>query len=142
MPRSTGREATVGAFLALALIILAFGIMAVGGESRLFSRKASYRVVFPSTDGLIVGSPVKMGGVQVGTVTYLKLPTDPGARGVEVSDAGDHRSEPRAPKHVGPPEPGACAVAQVHGRELPFQSQRIGRQSTRSWLEGGSTKAS
>jgi len=85
MPRTTSREATVGAFLALALIVLAVGIMAVGGESRLFSRKASYRVVFPSTDGLIVGSPVKMGGVQVGTVTRLKLPTDPGAQGVEVS---------------------------------------------------------
>jgi phospholipid/cholesterol/gamma-HCH transport system substrate-binding protein len=51
----------------------------------LFSRKATYRVVFPATDGLLVGSPVKMGGVQVGTVTYLKLPTDPGAQGVEVS---------------------------------------------------------
>ena len=85
MPRSSSREATVGAFLALALIVLAAGIMAVGGESRLFSRKASYRVVFTATDGLIVGSPVKMGGVQVGTVTHLKLPTDPGAQGVEVS---------------------------------------------------------
>jgi phospholipid/cholesterol/gamma-HCH transport system substrate-binding protein len=85
MPRSTSREATVGAFLALALIVLAVGIMAVGGESRVFSRKAEYRVVFPATDGLIEGSPVKMGGVQVGTVTHLKLPTDPGAQGVEVS---------------------------------------------------------
>jgi phospholipid/cholesterol/gamma-HCH transport system substrate-binding protein len=85
MSRSTSREATVGAFLALALIVLAVGIMAVGGESRLFSRKVQYRVVFPATDGLIEGSPVKMGGVQVGTVTHLKLPTDPGAQGVEVS---------------------------------------------------------
>jgi phospholipid/cholesterol/gamma-HCH transport system substrate-binding protein len=84
MPRSSSREATVGAFLALALIVLAVGIMAVGGESRVFARKSSYRVVFPATDGLIVGSPVKMGGVQVGTVTHLKLPTDPGAQGVEV----------------------------------------------------------
>jgi phospholipid/cholesterol/gamma-HCH transport system substrate-binding protein len=85
MPKVTSREATVGAFLALALIVLAFGIMAVGGQSRVFSRKVSYRVVFPATDGLIEGSPVKMGGVQVGTVTHLKLPTDPGAQGVEVS---------------------------------------------------------
>ena len=85
MPRTSGREATVGAFLALALIILAVGIMAVGGESRFFSQKAAYRVVFPSTDGLIVGSPVKMGGVQVGSVTELRLPTDPGAEGVELS---------------------------------------------------------
>lgn len=85
MPRAGSREAIVGAFLAMALIVLAVGIMAVGGESRVFSKKASYRVVFPSTDGLLVGSPVKMGGVQVGTVTRLKLPTDPGAEGVEVS---------------------------------------------------------
>lgn len=85
MPRGSSREATVGAFVAIALIVFAVGVMAVGGESRLFSRKATYRAVFPSTDGLIVGSPVKMGGVQVGTVTQLKLPTDPGALGVEVS---------------------------------------------------------
>ena len=85
MPRTSGREATVGAFLALALIVFAVGIMAVGGESRVFSRKATYRTVFASTDGLIVGSPVKMGGVQVGTVTGLRLPTDPSAAGVEVA---------------------------------------------------------
>jgi phospholipid/cholesterol/gamma-HCH transport system substrate-binding protein len=85
MPKSSGREATVGAFVAMALIVLAVGVMAVGGESRLFSRKATYRAVLPSTDGLIVGSPVKMAGVQVGTVTALHLPTDPGAAGIEVS---------------------------------------------------------
>lgn len=84
MPRSKGREATVGAFVALALIVLAVGVMAVGGESRLFSSKSSYRAVFPSTDGLIVGSPVKMAGVQVGSVTELRLPTDPNAAGIEV----------------------------------------------------------
>jgi len=84
MPKS-GREATVGAFVAIALIVLAVGIMAVGGESRLFSRKATYRAILPSTDGLIVGSPVKMSGVQVGTVTALHLPTDPGASGIEVT---------------------------------------------------------
>jgi phospholipid/cholesterol/gamma-HCH transport system substrate-binding protein len=85
MPKVSTREATVGAFIALGLIVFAVGIMAVGGESRLFSRKVTYRAVFPSTDGLIEGSPVKMGGVQVGTVTQLRLPTDPGALGVEVS---------------------------------------------------------
>ena len=85
MPKTSGREATVGAFVALALIVFAVGIMAVGGESRLFSRLSTYRAVFPTTEGLIVGSPVKMGGVQIGTVTKLRLPTDPGAAGVEVS---------------------------------------------------------
>ncbi|HEX4823355.1 MAG TPA: MlaD family protein [Candidatus Polarisedimenticolaceae bacterium] len=85
MPRVGSREATVGTFVALALIVFAAGVLAVGGESRLFSRQATYRAVFPDTDGLLQGSPVKMGGVHIGTVTELKLPTDPGAAGVEVS---------------------------------------------------------
>ena len=84
MPKTSGREAVVGAFVVLALIVLAVGVMAVGGESKLFARKVNYRALFPSTDGLIEGSPVKMGGVQIGTVTSLRLPTDPGATGVEV----------------------------------------------------------
>ena len=84
MPKTSGREAVVGAFVVLALIVLAVAVMAVGGESRLFARKVTYRSQFPSTDGLIEGSPVKMGGVQIGTVMSLRLPTDPGATGVEV----------------------------------------------------------
>jgi phospholipid/cholesterol/gamma-HCH transport system substrate-binding protein len=84
MPKTSGREAVVGAFVVLALIVLAVGVLAVGGESKLFARKVEYRALFPSTDGLIEGSPVKMGGVQIGTVTSLRLPTDPGATGVEV----------------------------------------------------------
>jgi phospholipid/cholesterol/gamma-HCH transport system substrate-binding protein len=85
MPRSSGREATVGAFLVMSLIVLAVGVLAVGGQSKLFTRKFTYRAVFATTDGLIVGSPVKMGGVQVGAVTHLRLPTDPNAAGVEVA---------------------------------------------------------
>jgi len=85
MPKVSGREAVVGAFVVLALIVLAVGVMAVGGESKLFARKVTYRALFPSTDGLIEGSPVKMGGVQIGTITGLRLPTDPGATGVEVA---------------------------------------------------------
>jgi phospholipid/cholesterol/gamma-HCH transport system substrate-binding protein len=40
-------------------------------------------VSFPTTEGLRVGSPVKIAGVQVGTVTALHLPTDPRATGIE-----------------------------------------------------------
>jgi phospholipid/cholesterol/gamma-HCH transport system substrate-binding protein len=74
----------VGALFALALIILAVTVMAVGETSRLFSKKTSFRVIFPNTDGLSVGSPVKMAGVQVGSVTGIHLPTDPAGTGIEV----------------------------------------------------------
>lgn len=91
MPKNRARDLSVGAFMVLALAILAIAVMAVGGESRLFSKKVHYRAVFPSTDGLIVGSPVKMAGVQVGTVAQVQLPTDPGAAGIEVVLGVDRR---------------------------------------------------
>jgi len=80
---------------ALALIILAITIMAVGQESRLFSPKIRFRAVFPNTDGLSVGSPVKMAGVQVGTVTDIRLPIDPQEVGIEVTMGVDRAYAPR-----------------------------------------------
>lgn len=91
MPKSRGRDTTVGAFAALALIVLAVAIMAVGGQSRLFARKAHYRTIFNSSDGLVVGSPVKMAGVLIGTVSDVRLPVDPTAAGIEV-ELGIERS--------------------------------------------------
>jgi len=83
MPKRTARDLSVGALATLALLVLAVTIMSVGGQSRLFSHKAAYRVVFPNTEGLRVGSPVKIAGVQVGTVTEIRLPTAPDAPGIE-----------------------------------------------------------
>lgn len=95
MAKQRGRDVTVGAFTALALIVLAVGVMAVGGQSRLFARKARYLVNFQSSDGLVVGSPVKMAGVQIGTVSSIQLPTDPQAAGIEVEVAVERSFGPR-----------------------------------------------
>ncbi len=84
MAKYRSRDLAVGGFAALALIVLAVGIMAVGGESRIFSRKVAFRAVFSSVDGVILGSPVKISGVTVGTVSGIRLPVDPGAQGIEV----------------------------------------------------------
>lgn len=84
MPRRGAKDFTVGALFALALIVLAVTIMAVGGESRLFAAKATYSVIFPDATGLTVGSPVKMAGVQIGTVSAIRLSTDPQQVGIEV----------------------------------------------------------
>ncbi len=83
MPKRKARDLSVGALATLALLILAITVMSVGGQSRLFSSKAHYRAVFPNTEGLRVGSPVKIAGVQVGTVTAIRLPTAPEAPGIE-----------------------------------------------------------
>ncbi len=85
MPRrSGGRELGVGSFVALALLVLALAVMSVGTDSELFVDTVEYRVVFPDTGGLRVGSPVKLSGVQVGSVRAILLPTDPGSTGIEV----------------------------------------------------------
>jgi len=84
MAKRRVRDLSVGVMFALALIILALTIMAVGGESRLFVQKSYYSVIFPNAEGLRVGSPVKMAGVQVGTVTDVSLSTDPEKSGIQV----------------------------------------------------------
>jgi len=90
MPKRGGRDLAVGALFSLALVILAVTVMAVGEESRLFAKKATYSVVFPSAEGLVVGSPVKMSGVIVGSVSDIHLSTDPGTTGIEVEVGVDH----------------------------------------------------
>lgn len=79
------RETSVGAFVVLAATVLAVAVMAVGGESRLFARKTSFRAVFPSADGILPGSPVRMAGFQIGQVSGIRLSTDPEASGIEVT---------------------------------------------------------
>lgn len=85
MARRKTRDLTVGVVAALALLVFAVAVMTVGEESHLFARKVGYRVVFANTDGLMVGSPVRIAGVQVGSVVGIKLPTDPEAPGIEVA---------------------------------------------------------
>ncbi len=84
MARQAARDVSVGIVVALALVVLAVGVMAVGESSQLFAPKAYYGVLFPHTDGLKVGSPVAMAGVEIGAVTAIRLPTEPEAKGIEV----------------------------------------------------------
>jgi len=84
MAKRGSRDLAIGALFSFALVILAVTIMAVGEGSRLFSKKARYSVIFPSAEGLVVGSPVKMSGVVVGSVQAIRLSADPDTTGIEV----------------------------------------------------------
>ena len=95
MARRAGRDLAVGALFSLALVVLAATILAVGEGARLFAKKAYYSVIFPSADGLVQGSPVKMSGVVVGSVTAIRLSTDPGMTGIEVQIGVDRTLAPR-----------------------------------------------
>lgn len=84
MARRGSHDLAVGGMFGLALLVLALAVMAVGGESGWLFRRVSYYVVFPNADGLLNGAPVKMAGVSVGTVTGIRLPTDPTGSGIRV----------------------------------------------------------
>ena len=82
--KKPSRDIAVGALFALALIVLALTVMALGDGSNLFRDEVHYFVVFPSVDGIGDGSPVKMSGVQIGSVTSIALSTDPSRTGIEI----------------------------------------------------------
>jgi len=82
--KKPSRDVAVGALFALALIILAVTVMALGDGSNLFRNQVSYLVVFPTVEGMGIGSPVKMSGVQIGSVTELALSRDPSRSGINV----------------------------------------------------------
>ncbi|MGZ4960611.1 MAG: MlaD family protein [Methylomonas sp.] len=66
----------IGAFLVGALILLALGIIIFGG-SDFFKEKNRFVIFFDSAlNGLNVGAPVKLQGVQIGNVSEISLIMD------------------------------------------------------------------
>jgi paraquat-inducible protein B len=68
--------AAVGAFVIGALVMLVAGVVIIGGAS-LFADKVRYVLYFDSSvNGLTVGSPVKMQGVEIGSVVEVNALAD------------------------------------------------------------------
>ena len=70
------KEISVGAFVSIGLILFAVGVMAISKEQRLFARKAKYWTRLDNTSGLTEGSPVRLVGVQIGTVSQIEFLED------------------------------------------------------------------
>lgn len=68
MQRSRATELRVGIFVMVALLIGGTVAFTLGDQRNLFSPKATYYAVFEDVGGLRTGSPVHIGGVNVGTV--------------------------------------------------------------------------
>jgi phospholipid/cholesterol/gamma-HCH transport system substrate-binding protein len=65
--------AIIGAFVLGAIALGVFGIL-MFGSGRLFRNTAQFVVFFPgAVDGLSVGAPVKIKGVEVGSVTDIRV---------------------------------------------------------------------
>lgn len=66
----------IGGFLSGALVLLVVGVLLFGGDN-LFKEKNSYVIFFDSAlNGLNVGAPVKLQGVQIGNVKEISLEID------------------------------------------------------------------
>lgn len=89
------RELGVGITVAAALALFALGVLAIGKESRMFTSKASYWTRFDNTSGLVSGSPVRLVGVQIGTVEAITFPTDLNETRIKVTFKVDRAFAPR-----------------------------------------------
>jgi len=68
---AVSREFKVGAFTIAGLLIVGLVVFMIGEERKLFESKLRYNASFQDVQGLRRGSPVRMGGVDIGSVTEV-----------------------------------------------------------------------
>jgi phospholipid/cholesterol/gamma-HCH transport system substrate-binding protein len=95
MPRSGARDLGVGMVVLAALVLFALGVLAISKESRMFVPKNAYWTRFDNTSGLVAGSPVRLVGVQIGTVDDITFPTDLTETRIKVTFKIDRAFAPR-----------------------------------------------
>jgi phospholipid/cholesterol/gamma-HCH transport system substrate-binding protein len=71
------KEKKVGLFVVAGLLVLGLGVFLIGQNRKFWQRKVTYTAVYSNVAGLRAGSPVAMGGVDVGTVSKVKYADDP-----------------------------------------------------------------
>jgi phospholipid/cholesterol/gamma-HCH transport system substrate-binding protein len=69
-------ELKVGIFVTAALIIGGIIVFVIGNQSAMFASKVSYETTFQQVSGLRPGSPVRIAGIDVGTVEEVAFAPD------------------------------------------------------------------
>src|SRR6266545_5141719 len=70
----------IGAFSLLGLVVFLAIIYLLGAQARYFERKYTLTAEFTEVGGLIEGATVRLAGVQIGRVTRVELPPQPGGK--------------------------------------------------------------
>lgn len=65
---STSRDLKIGAFVLMGLLFAAAVIFLIGDERRLFASSIAFTTRFDDVGGLKAGAPVRMGGIDIGSV--------------------------------------------------------------------------
>jgi phospholipid/cholesterol/gamma-HCH transport system substrate-binding protein len=69
-------ELRVGVFVTVALVVGFFVVFALGSNSAIFASRNHYSATFENAQGLRAGSPVRMAGIDVGTVDSVRFRDD------------------------------------------------------------------
>jgi phospholipid/cholesterol/gamma-HCH transport system substrate-binding protein len=80
------RVARLGAFIVVALAVLAAGVFIIGSKNYLFRSTYQLKAQFDNVAGLANGADVQVGGVHSGTVHSIDLPHKPGEKVTVVID--------------------------------------------------------
>jgi phospholipid/cholesterol/gamma-HCH transport system substrate-binding protein len=75
-----GLKFRVGIFVLVALAAFLGTIYALGARARLFEARFVVHADFNEVGGLVEGATVRLAGVQIGRVSGVRLPRDPGGR--------------------------------------------------------------
>lgn len=70
----------VGLFVLLALATFLGGVYALGARARLFEARYTIHADFTEVGGLVEGATVRLAGVQIGRVSAVNLPPQPGGK--------------------------------------------------------------
>jgi len=76
MNNRSHNEVRVGALIILGLILVVMAFLAIGDKEGLLSKKYDLYAEFDDVGGLAVGSPVRLGGMKVGSVENIKFAED------------------------------------------------------------------
>ncbi|MBL9025196.1 MAG: MCE family protein [Myxococcales bacterium] len=68
---SVSRDMKVGIFVVLGLFFAGLVIFLIGDERRLFSKSVEFKTTFLDVSGLKPGAPVRLGGIDIGQVSYV-----------------------------------------------------------------------
>ncbi len=87
----THRLVRTGIFVTAALSLLFVALLLLGRSQSLFVHRARLHAWFENTSGLVVGAPVRLGGVDIGIVESIRFARDVHQKKVHVTVAVDRR---------------------------------------------------
>jgi phospholipid/cholesterol/gamma-HCH transport system substrate-binding protein len=75
-----GRRLRVGIFILVGLLVFLGTIYMLGARARLFEPRYTVHAEFTEVGGLSEGATVRLAGVQIGRVSDVRLPAEPGGK--------------------------------------------------------------